>query len=368
MNRQKDLFIVDMTTVTKGGSEKPIRRIVESALDFLDRAAKEIKTHPKYSIINFATAIELMFKARLMKEHWTLVVEHPSKAIQKDFYEGKSRTISTDEAILRLRNVCGENVPDDAKLIFKAISENRNRVIHFFHEAVTKRAKPSQIEAVIKEQCLGWYHLERLLRSWGKPFSKYDAEITAIDKLMRQNWQYLKAIYDTELPKIIEDQKKGIVFADCGGCQFKASEVSNLTDMILDHKCRVCGLGQRYLEFKCPEDDCGGTIRMEADHGTKGVCEKCDHELDQGEIGEALDTEMVDHGMMPDAKNCAFCMGYHSVVQHHDYFVCTECLSVESDISLCDWCNEYQIGGGDLEHSHYTGCEFCDGKAGWDKD
>ena len=31
------------------------------------------------------------------------------------------------------------------------------------------------------------------------------------------------------------------------------------------------------------------------------------------------------------------------------------------------WCSDGQMGGGDLEHSSYAGCEFCDGKAGWDK-
>ncbi|MEL3892535.1 hypothetical protein V6B08_19820 [Ferrovibrio sp. MS7] len=368
MSRQKDLFAGNMTAEAKGGSEKPIRRLVESALDFLDRAAKEIETHPKYSIINFATAIELMFKARLMKEHWTLVVEHPSKAIQRDFYEGKSKTVGTDDAILRLRNVCGENIPDDAKAAFKSIAENRNRVIHFYHEAATKRAKPSEIEAVIKEQCLGWYHLERLLKSWGKPFSKYGVEITAVDKLMRQNWQYLKAVYDSELPEIQNDQKKGIKYEECGGCQFVASKESSVTDMILDLDCQVCGLHQRYVEFKCSTVGCGSTIRMEADHGTQGICKSCGHTLTSSEIADALNTEDVDHEMTTGAKNCVYCIGVDTVVKHKEVYVCTECLSVEPTIATCGWCNEMQMGGGDLEGSSYTGCEFCDGKAGWDRD
>jgi len=34
----------------------------------------------------------------------------------------------------------------------------------------------------------------------------------------------------------------------------------------------------------------------------------------------------------------------------------------------CKWCNEGQIGGGDLERNYYSSYEFCDGKSGWDKD
>jgi len=37
-------------------------------------------------------------------------------------------------------------------------------------------------------------------------------------------------------------------------------------------------------------------------------------------------------------------------------------------IAGCEWCNELQMGGGDLEFSFDSGCEFCDGRAGWRRD
>jgi hypothetical protein len=46
--------------------------ISESAFDFLESSVDEIKTHPKYSVIHFATAVELLLKARLIHEHWSL--------------------------------------------------------------------------------------------------------------------------------------------------------------------------------------------------------------------------------------------------------------------------------------------------------
>jgi hypothetical protein len=51
-------------------------------------------------------------------------------------------------------------------------------------------------------------------------------------------------------------------------------------------------------------------------------------------------------------------------VKHHEIYVCTECLGTSDEIAGCGWCNELQMGGGDLEHSYHTGCEFCDGHAG----
>jgi hypothetical protein len=66
--------------------------------------------------------------------------------------------------------------------------------------------------------------------------------------------------------------------------------------------------------------------------------------------------------------NCALCWTQGGVVKHHEIYVCTECLGTSDEIAGCGWCNELQMGGGDLEHSYHTGCEFCDGHAGWTRD
>ena len=49
-------------------------RLVENALDFLVCAIEEFQVAPKYSVIHFSAAVELFLKARLMAEHWSLVV------------------------------------------------------------------------------------------------------------------------------------------------------------------------------------------------------------------------------------------------------------------------------------------------------
>ncbi|HSH26283.1 MAG TPA: hypothetical protein VK972_00705 [Wenzhouxiangella sp.] len=37
-----------------------LHNLSESAFDFLERSVEEIKAHPKYSVIHFATAVELI--------------------------------------------------------------------------------------------------------------------------------------------------------------------------------------------------------------------------------------------------------------------------------------------------------------------
>lgn len=342
------------------------QRISESAFDFLERSIGEIKTHPKYSVIHFATAVELLLKARLMHEHWSLVVERVSDADLVAFLSGKCRTVGPAEAIKRLGRVCSQNIPKDAATQFERITAHRNRMIHFFHEAGSNEAEPALMEEVVKEQCLCWFHLERLLEQWEDQFDLFEQEIARTGWLMRQNRSYLSVAFERLKPKIEDDKKKGRIFHDCSGCGYQAAAVNALSDVLFEQACCVCGLSVAYAEIDCPAE-CGSKIHIEADHGSARTCPKCGKEATVDELGGILGTEYVDYADYTQ-MNCALCSSIGSVVQHHELYVCTECLSRSSEIAGCDWCNEMQIGGGDLEYSYHTGCEFCEGHAGWTRD
>ena len=77
-------------------------QIVISAFEFLLKAIDEIRESPKFSTIHFASSIELFLKARLMVEHWSLVVDRLDNTKKSDFYLGKSKTVTPDTAFKRL--------------------------------------------------------------------------------------------------------------------------------------------------------------------------------------------------------------------------------------------------------------------------
>jgi hypothetical protein len=116
----------------------------------------------------------------------------------------------------------------------------------------------------------------------------------------------------------------------------------------------------------CPNEECEDDVYLNSSSG-HSKCKKCKTEIGAEELSNALDTDTREYYDRTD-KNCAWCSGYHTVVQHGDYYVCCECLQIGTDYGVCGWCNEGQLGGGDLEGSHYTGCEFCDGLRGWHGD
>lgn len=342
-----------------------IHKISESAFDFLERAIDEIKTHPKYSVINFATAIELLLKARLINEHWSLVVERSSDADRETFLAGKCKTVSPGEAIKRLAKVCGQPVPNDAAVQFEKLAAHRNRMIHFFHEAASEEATPELIEEVVKEQCLCWFHLEHLLEQWNDQFSQYEQQILRVRWSMRRNRAYLSIAFERLGPKIEEGKKAGLKFHACSGCGYEAAEMTELSDVLFENNCHVCGLSESYAEIQCP-NECGQKIHV-AGHGSDRTCSNCGHQVTAGELSDVLSTEYVDPVDYVQ-MNCALCVSLGSVVKHGEIYVCTECLETSDKIAGCGWCHERQMGGGDLDYSYQTGCEFCDGHAGWTRD
>jgi hypothetical protein len=180
---------------------------------------------------------------------------------------------------------------------------------------------------------------------------------------MRRNRSYLSVAFERLRPKIEADKKKGVTFHTCGGCGYEASQVDEISDILFEQTCRVCGLSESYAQIDCPEE-CGSKIHILADHGSDRTCPNCGHAVTSGELGDILGTERVDLSDYTQ-MNCALCATLGSVVQHHEIYVCTECLGTSDEIAGCGWCNELQMGGGDLEYSYHTGCEFCDGHAGW---
>lgn len=341
--------------------------LTQSAFDFLERSVNEIKDHPKYAVIHFATAVELLLKARLMREHWSLAVEQVSKAEVNEFLQGRCKTVAPAEAVKRLSKICGENISADAANQFGKLSAHRNRMIHFYHEAGAEDASPELIQEIVKEQCLTWYFLERLLGQWGDQFDEFDEQIKQTHWRMRKLREFLQVAFDQLKPQIDAEKKAGAVFKECSGCGCESAKLSEETDVLYEKHCLVCNLTERFLEIPCPEE-CGKTVHVEeGQHGEKFHCVGCGCELTKDDFESVLDTGVYDPAEYVQ-MNCAHCMSLGSVVEHHDRYICLECFSVEDEIAGCGWCNELQIGGGDLEYSYHSGCEFCDGHAGWTKD
>lgn len=129
--------------------------LVCNAIDFLEHSVSELEKKPKYSVINFCTAVELFLKARLMLEHWSLIYEDPKKANLAQFLQGDFKSVGIIDGILRLKDIVDLEITQDEKKCFDKIREHRNQLIHFFNKAYIDKPDNKILESVVAEECKG---------------------------------------------------------------------------------------------------------------------------------------------------------------------------------------------------------------------
>lgn len=87
----------------------------------------------KYAVLHLQAATEVLFKARLVKEHWSLVYRDPRRASLDDFRQGRFESCTLQEAMNRLAQVAGVVVPPEARQAIEKVTDVRNRLTHYGH-------------------------------------------------------------------------------------------------------------------------------------------------------------------------------------------------------------------------------------------
>lgn len=338
--------------------EELFQRLVSNALDFVSRAIDEFQSQPKYSIIDFYTAVELFLKARLLHEHWSQVVSKDPD--RQRFESGDFHSVTFQEACTRLNRVVQSPVPDRAIQAFESVRRHRNKMVHFFHEADTS---PGSIQKIATEQLTAWHYLNRLLTvQWRHVFEDYSEALARIEKKLAGHRDYLRTKFHDIKAEIEAHAKKGAVFSHCLSCGFEAAEVTEVLENLSDHECWVCRSKLRLLEYECPECE----LRTPLTEAIEFACPNCDHEQDEAAIIESLNQEVCnpgdgDYALTP--ANCAECDGMHTVVAYDGHYLCVRCFDVSDSLEQCEWCSEHS--NGELSDSFLLGCSACEGQSGW---
>lgn len=349
-------------------------RIVENAMDFLSQSISEFDDNPKYSVIHFHAAVELFLKARLMAEHWSLAVSKRKDPDWNKFVAGDFISVSMDEAADKLDKVVRAGLTKQELETFRRLTKHRNKMVHFFHEAVSDEENVKLQSSIAIEQLTAWYLLYKVLTDrWDGVFSPWSDELEEIDKGLRKLHEFLQVVFDQLKPEIEKREAGGAVFEVCPSCEFRAQEHIDVKGEPYRAICYVCGLEieERRLRINCP--DCTTPVLC-VDDGF-GSCEGCGRSFEPENLADILIADGAAHvaAMEGDDSwkpgNCSDCDGYHTVVllnEEHNKHLCTSCLLVFNELQCCEWCNEPNTG--DMEDSYVFGCDFCDGRVGWDSE
>lgn len=206
-----------------------------NAFDFLETGISEFDRAPKYSVIHFCAAVEMLLKARLMKEHWSLIVSKPEQANLAKFMAGDFASVTIAEARMRIRDIARDEISDDAFGSFRTMANHRNKMIHFFHADVENNGEAkAQIVAV---HCRAWFHLHRLLNRWDVYFRDFRKEIMRADRSMKTHRKYLSAKFKALKPELVASRNAGAIPQTCNGCGFKASLPETIAQQISNVRC-----------------------------------------------------------------------------------------------------------------------------------
>ena len=349
-----------MATTTDPSDIEPL---VDNALDFLDRALEEIEEHPKYSVIHFYSAVELFVKARLMDEHWTLVVAKQKDLDLDKFIKGDFVSVSLDEAQERLKNVLQSPLTRKEYLAFDGLRRHRNRIVHFYHEATTDEGqRMEEIKAIVSEQLQAWYLLQKLLtEKWESVFSRWGEQLEEMPEKLRRHKDYFKPLYEELKPKIDKAIEKGTTFSGCPACGFEALEENDEVGGLYEGNCWVCEFQAGYLTIEC--DKCQRLVTFFSEGF--GLCE-CGKYYEPNDLVEMLN-EFVWQKDDPDNRlpaHCAFCGHPHTVIEYKGEPLCVGCFYAWNweDIKQCDYCGDPNTG--DMSDSMMHGCVLCDGNFG----
>lgn len=109
--------------------------LTEHALAFLTRSISSFRDEdhsrgPLFAVVDVAVAIEALLKARLAREHWSLLLSNPDGTTVTDFNTGQAKTVTPDKAISRLEKLAGVDLQVN-KTDVTDVLNLRNRTVHF---------------------------------------------------------------------------------------------------------------------------------------------------------------------------------------------------------------------------------------------
>ncbi|WP_331739628.1 hypothetical protein OG613_44150 (plasmid) [Streptomyces sp. NBC_00015] len=105
----------------------------------------------KYAVLHLAAGAEVLLKARLQLEHWTLVFKDPGQAKRSELEDGTLKSCSPEETVQRLKDIAGAPIGDkDTSAVLK-LAKHRNALQHYglIGPAANARAVESQAAEVL---------------------------------------------------------------------------------------------------------------------------------------------------------------------------------------------------------------------------
>jgi hypothetical protein len=192
------------------------RGVVTNGLDFLASAVDHLaigdQRNLKYATLHLFASMETLVKARLAREHWTLVVADPRKLSKRAYRAGEARSVTVTQALERLEAVTDVTLSDKSRV--SDLEKLRNRAAHFSMQG----EKREQVEGIVARGLDFMLHfIEEHLRPEAPP-----REVEIIDRtleMVRQTLGRIQALVNERMSSLQPALSEYEFALDCPACR-----------------------------------------------------------------------------------------------------------------------------------------------------
>jgi len=119
--------------------------LVENSLDFFlsaaEYAARDDPISWKYSILHLADGVELLFKARLEREHWSLLFADINQASLEKLERGDFKSVDFEDTCRRLRQIAFVKTDERESEQLNELRRLRNKIRHYTAELNSRQLR-----------------------------------------------------------------------------------------------------------------------------------------------------------------------------------------------------------------------------------
>lgn len=288
--------------------------VLENGLDFIlmsinnliitnenkpdDEANKRLM---KYSLLHLSSGIELVFKHRLLQEHWTYVFADMNKAKKEALQSGDFKSADNETIVDRLKNLCDIDLTQNEIKDLRNLRNRRNKAEHFnLNEHILSiESSIHKCISVLIRVVVEHYDLDEFNDEESKLFS----QIKTMLRQSQQHYDDAKAIAQKELEQTgmgkyvttCPDCQEAFLLRDDGAkcifCGYEATSEEAARDYIQNvlgiSEYRTVKHGGEFPQYECPECD-NESLVYDADNN-RVICFSCDYEDDISSVAFCSD-------------------------------------------------------------------------------
>ncbi|MBZ9644494.1 hypothetical protein [Streptomyces sp. PSKA30] len=300
---------------------------VQNGVDYLHSVADHLREDQptsrdlKYAVLHLQAAAEVLLKARLQREHWSLVFKDPGLATRKKFEAGDFESCTTTGAVARLKDIADVTISDKSAKSLAILSKWRNALQHYGLKA-NARAVETRAAQVL-DFLIAFVHEELVLTLNEEESNAIDLSLEDVSSKILT----IKSLIQTRLDRLADELK------DAQDRTLRCSEYDQWAVVIGKGNelvdCRFChatwsGLGEAisFWAFAHRREDFGVDL---------GACPSC------GEETLVLNGLRVRAAPEDDRILCGSCGNHFDAVE-----ICDSCSDpyepAEDDLGMCGDC------------------------------